>query len=230
MEKNKKAKNKKALTSFEEDLVWMSYRYCIGRHTIASHQHAGNLADFTYGRLNNYRMEFMSEDINREIYDRLRWGNFIDFGWYGNIPKEHFKPLDVVYSIMHKENISSYEEVKKIKSIVIEWDRDKSDYDYSVYYFNENDKNKDYARNMSDLQDLEVWQRLANLYDKRTHKKCKLKDGSIIEYYEYWICTNYGGNMEFEKIKTGIDNCFSNFHRITRLDEELILEDNLEID
>ena len=32
------------LDSYEEDSMWMSYRYCIGRHTIASHMRANDIA------------------------------------------------------------------------------------------------------------------------------------------------------------------------------------------
>jgi hypothetical protein len=52
-----------------EDYIWMSYRYCIGRHTIASHCHATQIAQDAYGKLSKERSQFNSEDINREIYD-----------------------------------------------------------------------------------------------------------------------------------------------------------------
>ena len=87
--------NKKRLTSYEEDCVWMSYRYCIGRHTIAAHCHAGAIAENTYGMMSDERMQFISEDISNEIYNRLNWGNFINMGWYGNVPKKYFKPIDI---------------------------------------------------------------------------------------------------------------------------------------
>lgn len=226
----KNNKEEQELSTFQEELIWMSYRYCIGRHTITAHQHASNIANFAYKRLNKNRMEFMSEDINKEIYDRLHWSNFVDFGWYGNIPKEFFKPLDVLYTILDKENIKSYEAIKKIKTISIEWNRDKMDYDYSIYYFNDNDKNKDYGRTFTnDIQDLEVWQQLANLFDKRTHKKCKLIDGTIVEYYEYWKCDNFGGTLNYRKIKTPIEENSVNFYPLTWIPEKEILEDNLEV-
>ena len=63
----KKTESVKMLSQYEEDCVWMSYRYCIGRHTIASQCHAGNIAWNAYGRLTPERMQFMSEDINNEI-------------------------------------------------------------------------------------------------------------------------------------------------------------------
>ena len=39
------------LDSYEEDSMWMSYRYCIGRHTIASHMRANDIGSHCYGRM-----------------------------------------------------------------------------------------------------------------------------------------------------------------------------------
>lgn len=215
---------KKKQLLFNEDYIWMSYRYCIGRHTIASNMHAGTIANDVYGNLSDARMQFMSEDICREIYDVLHIGNFIDMGWYGNIPKKNFKPLDVVYSIFAKEAIDTHEKVSKIKNISINWVHEKNDFEYSIYYFNENDKDKDYGRSIMDIEDLEVWQRLANLLDKSCHKKCKLIDGSIVEYYEYWRKTYKQDKKSYEKVKTPIEDCH-NFSVCCYIPEEHIVED-----
>lgn len=221
----KKEENKKGLP-FSEDYLFMSWRYCIGRHTIAAHCHASTIAQDAYGRLSDSRSQFNSEDINREIYDCLHVKDFIDFGWYGNIPKTHFRPLDVIYSILDKENIDSVEKVRKIKSIAIEWNREKNDFDYSIYYFNDNDKNKDYRRSMNDIYDLEVWQQLANLFDLNGHKWCKLIDGNLCEYYECWkLYTTEDGRIGFKKYKYPVDRYY-NFNAF--IPEENIKEDNIE--
>lgn len=62
---------KKKLTQFEEDCIWMSYRYCIGRHTITSNMHAGHIAQNCYDRLSNERLEFMANDIRDSINFKL---------------------------------------------------------------------------------------------------------------------------------------------------------------
>ena len=219
--------NKKQLSQFEEDCIWMSYRYCIGRSTIAAHMHAGDIANNTYDKLPDARMVFISEDINSEIYDKLKWKNFIDMGWWGNIPKQYFKPLDVVYSILSEEKIDTQEKIRSIKSINIDWNSEKNEYDYSIYYFNDNDKNKDYGRSLNDLQDLEVWQRLANLFDKKSHKWCKLIDDSIVRYYEYWRrYYSDDGKILFEKVKSPVDS-YHNFSVIKYIPQENIKEDNI---
>ena len=61
------------LSDYEEDCVWMSYRYCIGRHTIASHMHANDIWQNCKGRMSKERELFTAFDINRSIEDSLRW-------------------------------------------------------------------------------------------------------------------------------------------------------------
>ena len=43
------------LSEYEYDAMWMSYRYAIGRHTIASAMHAGRLVQTMYHRLNEHQ-------------------------------------------------------------------------------------------------------------------------------------------------------------------------------
>ena len=62
------------LSDYEEDSVWMSYRYCIGRHTIASHMRAGDIWKNCKGRMNKDRQLFNAFDINREIEQKLQFG------------------------------------------------------------------------------------------------------------------------------------------------------------
>lgn len=226
MKKEKKKKVEKSL-GFSEDFVWMSYRYCIGRHTIAAHYHATTIAQNVYGKISDERMQFNSEDMCSCIYDNLQYKDFIDFGWYGNIPKRHFKPLDVVYSIFAKEGIDCEEKVKNIKTIAIDWNKDKNDFDYSIYYFNENDKNKDYGRSMWDISDLEVWQKLANLFDRECHNYCRLVDDTICEYYECWQWANdENGKWMFKKYKCPVNRL--SIGTLCYIPEESIKEDNIE--
>lgn len=72
-----------------EDLIWMSYRYCIGRKTIAASTHAGTVADIIFKNpnlLTHDRKEFMAQDIRQCILDTLKWNKRIRFEnnyhWY----------------------------------------------------------------------------------------------------------------------------------------------------
>lgn len=62
------------LDSYEEDSMWMSYRYCIGRHTFAAHMRANSIASHCYGRMSGERSIFTAYDINREIERCLQFG------------------------------------------------------------------------------------------------------------------------------------------------------------
>ena len=205
---------------FNEDYIWMSYRYCIGRSTIAAYMHAGTIANDVYGKLSDERMIFNANDINNEIYTCLHHHDFIDFGWHANIPKEHFKPLDVVFSILDKEKINTNEKFSQIKNISIDWNHEKMDYDYEVYYYQDNDKHN-YNLSLSYLEDLMAWQRLANLFDTRTHKRCRLIDGREIEYYEFWIKYFTLDGFLYKKVKTPIED-YHNFSVVKFIPEESI--------
>jgi len=55
------------LSDYEEDCMWMSYRYCVGRHTIAASMHAPVIWKHCKGRMSDERSLFTAFDINREI-------------------------------------------------------------------------------------------------------------------------------------------------------------------
>jgi hypothetical protein len=224
----KSNKSKKGLSTFEEDCIWMSYRYCIGRSTIAAHMHAGGIANFVYDKLTPERLEYMSEDICHEIYDKLKWNGLINMGWYGNIPKEYFKPIDVIYNILKNENIDSPEKFREIKNIRIEWDTQTNKYIHEIIWVNHETKFKDYGKlSLTTFHDLEIWQNLANLLDIRTHKFCRLVDDTIVEYYEYWRSYYNDGKLCFDKVKAPVE-CKNNLSVCCYIPEENIKEDNIE--
>lgn len=107
------------LSDYEEDCMWMSYRYCIGRHTGASIMHAEDIWKNCRGRMSDDRTLFTAFDINREIE------------WHLNFMKPHFHfPLtslnriyttavDIVCEFMEEYNITSVEEFLKYKDVHI---------------------------------------------------------------------------------------------------------------
>ena len=209
--------------NFNEDYVWMSYRYCIGRRTIASHMHAGQIANDVYGKLTDARSEFMAKDINEEIYNKLNWSDWLHVDRIYNIT--HFKPLDALYSCFSREGIDSMEKLRKIKSIELYYDEKSGEWKSEVYFYH--DGGYENFRSLWDITDLEVWQRLANLLDLSTHKWCKLIDGSVVEYYEYPVLDTYGGEWKYKTIKCPITG-YHNFSVCKYIPDDNILEDNIE--
>ena len=80
-EKMKKDKNSVVVSNKSmEDFIWMSYRYCIGRKTIAASAHAGTIADIIFKNpdlLSKDRRETMAVDIRQNILDVIRWNKRI---------------------------------------------------------------------------------------------------------------------------------------------------------
>ena len=105
--------------SYEEDSMWMSYRYCIGRHTIASSMRAGDIASHCYGRMSEERSIFTAYDINREIERCLQFG--CGPRWYFPITsfnRIYTSALDIFcqlvedFDIQKKEDLLKYYEVR----------------------------------------------------------------------------------------------------------------------
>ena len=217
-------KNNNMLSEYEMDNIYMSYRYCIGRHTIASHCHACDIANNAYGRMTKERMQFMAKDINQEIYNCLHVHDWFRIDNVWNL--KSFRPLDIFYQCLSDLKIKSADEIKKIKSIEAYQNKDVTQgFIVDVYYYN--DKDKFNYKSFWDIADLEVWQRLASLFDIDGHKYCKLVDGRIIEYYEYWTHYRTEFGIEFRKIKCPIDG-YHNFSVTHWIDEQFIEDDNIE--
>lgn len=72
----KKSKIEIPSRNFITDCMWMSYRYCIGRHTIAAAMHAPEMAKFISVNpdiISDDRRKFNAKDIREEISSVLRW-------------------------------------------------------------------------------------------------------------------------------------------------------------
>ena len=218
---------KRELTTFEEDLIWMSYRYCIGRHTIASHMHAGGIAEYAYDKLSEEKMKQISADINNEIYDKLHWNNWLTIEQYYNADRAIFKPLYELYKALEREsiiNVDMLSEIKLIELSVSPQITGENSVACEIYKHKGNSLMR--YNSVLDITDLEVWQRLAGLFDKSSHKWCKLTNGEVVEYYEHIAMTTYGGEVKFHHFKIPVAAGL-NFAVIRHIKDENIVEDNI---
>lgn len=219
--------NKKNSLHFSEDYVYMSYRYCIGRKSIAAHCHADTIANDVYNNLSDERMEFMARDIQGEIYSSLRNMDILNLGCIGNIPDEHFRPLCLLYRLFNEYQISSEADLRSINGFTAEYDKQGGCFSHEIHKTSDSFRVNSW-RSLYDITSLTIWSRLASLLDKKNHKWCKLSDGSVCEYYEYWDeC--YSGDVKFRKIKCPVRDAH-NFHITTYIPEEVIVEDNIKIE
>lgn len=214
------------LKDYEEDGIWMSYRYCIGRHTIASHMRAGDILKHYYKRLKltPERCKFMSKDINKSIEDCLRWGQlnvYMSYSQYDNI-----NPLDeTLNAISDEDGVIDGENIKHISKINIEF------FDGKVLSRISNDVDKTLFYPLNDLKDLIVWSNCAKILDIDSHKVCKVSYQGKDEYIEYVEMTSIDniddGNYKVIKRKVPVDKYVANSAIYSYINEDYIVEDNL---
>ena len=103
---------------YEEDSMWMSYRYCIGRHTIASHMRAGDIGTHCYGRMTRERSIFTAYDINREIEERLQFGNCPEWHFpITSMNRIYTSAIDIFCQFIEDYDIKSKEDYLKYYKI-----------------------------------------------------------------------------------------------------------------
>lgn len=224
------------MSDYEEDCMWMSYRYCVGGHTIACNQHAYYIAKNCYGRMSDERSIFTAYDINREIEDRLR------FGMGG--PEFHFpsvganriytSALDIYFQFLEDYNIKSKEDLLKYKTVEVILTDNERGYKFEPKTYEEcGEKPKKSTESffMSGVQDLMVWNDLVHIFDKEHHHKSILKDGSEVEWfwtYILWLKTGNDGNLyldhfAYKKVRVPVNDWTS--FRTKYLAEDAIKED-----
>ena len=107
------------LTAYDEDNMWMSYRYCIGRHTIASHMHAGDIWKNCRGRLHPDRELFTAFDINREIENSLCFHKPYFHFPITSLNRIYTTAVDIVCEFMEDYEIKSIDDLLKYRDINI---------------------------------------------------------------------------------------------------------------
>jgi len=221
------------LSEWDMDSMWMSYRYCIGRHTIASHMRAGDIATHCYGRLTPERSVFTAYDMNRSIEDSMR---FLTPNWYfpiGNQNRIYTSAIDIYCEFLEDFDIKSKEDLLKYRDIhIINTDNSRG-YKFETVtweeYLKSNPDTKDKPRDpeyffVHDYEDLFVWNDLVHLFDLEHHYKVELINGTIEEVFETWTTASneegYRIPMKYKKIIVPVDK-FS-IHHTTWIPEEYI--------
>ena len=179
-------------SDFEETCMYMSYRYAIGRHSIAACMHANDIATHFFYRLSNNRKEFNSFDIAREIDSQLRYL----YNLYIEYPNENknYYPFEILMSFIKKNDIRCLNEFNKYKRINYNCTTKEFDVEFDKSYIDkyhsnedgslqkeEYDIKKDYTE--MDLEDLLHWQKLSACLDIKNLKVIKtLYEGKEEEY------------------------------------------------
>jgi hypothetical protein len=169
---------------FKEDCIWMSYRYCIGRRSIAACCHAGEIIKHGLDWIPEDRREFTASDIRREINDSFAGGN-VTVTSYG---PAKFDVLTLIMQWYEKNPLS--EDLYPMRGLVTKHFNDHHFYvdcnegKVSVEPISETAKKmlylSEYGTIFSKYSDYLGWIKLANILDKK----------------RYLITTNFDGKEE----------------------------------
>ena len=181
------------ITEFEETCMWMSYRYAIGRSSIASVMHANDIAQNLFYKIPNDRKEFTSFDIARSIDDILRW-KFDFYVTYPNVNK-NYCPFELLMKFIKENNIHDLDDFNKYKSIYVNSQNKEFEVKYNKLIVDSYHSSPDgyeqediYERkwknyNISDIEDLLPWQKLSACFDIHNLKVVKtLYEGKEEEF------------------------------------------------
>lgn len=187
-------------TSKVDDLIWLSFHYGLGRHTYAA-MHSGEIATHGYNRLSQNRKDFIAKDIRHEIFDRLNWGH-MNFHCDLHL-QDLFDPIDLLMRFLKDRNVTNIKTLRGFTNIepvlengeikfISEWSSEES-HKNSYYY-------------ASDFESYFCWEDLANCFDSKAHKWCKVNfDGKeqYIEYFDSWV-RDYSHNVYYEDIAKAV--------------------------
>lgn len=192
-----------------EDFIWMSYRYCIGRKTIAAAMHAETIARILIHNreLFKNKIEQFVNDIRNEINYVLNCKNDVIINGF---PKEDvFSKLCYAY----KPDKNWKYEYSKGEVFIIDNVKNSEDTP-SIYH-------SDFTR---DYIDIVPWVKLANLLDETSHKTFIVKDPTDGQIKEC-VCYPYPKQKNdgtFEEVWNDINDSLVTHY--IRLAEEFIIE------
>lgn len=190
--RNKNKDVKISRDSFE-DFIWTSYRYCIGRHTIAAACHTDTIAKAIKDNphaLTKERIEFMAVDIFREVNQHLNWKD--SYQIYG------VRDMDIFSAVLYASN-----EVENPKEWIYEVDA------YSGDITTIKPTNPLTCKFDDDYIDLMPWVKLANWLDKSSHKMVTTEFEGKVEIREcFHYPQRYDG--EYKQVWSSVeDACMS---------------------
>ena len=210
----------------ENDLIWLSRNYAMGRHSYAA-SHCEDIISYSDEVLSPKRKEFMAHDIRRELGDHFRWCSF-----FFDLPmgtKRTHSPLDLFLRFITDNGIDTEEKLLEFEHIQVAISPE-GEVTYHTKKRADNDKEKHYFSPMCYIDDYIGWDELASYFLPSCHRKCRVVfngEESIVTYVYSWRrIWDRSGKMQYERVKVPIDKRSGSFRR-SFLVEEYILEDNL---
>lgn len=172
---------------FLEDSIWMSYRYCIGRKTIAAAMRADDIVRYIK-YLPEHRIQFMAMDIRREISNQINWAYNMSVEGF----EYNYDALSLLYKYITDNNIK---DDKKYKFYINVTTGEVWSEDYER-------KEGQYIEKVSSwYHDMIGWIKLANYCDKKHHLNIKVNyEEEEKEYLGFGYPVEHDGKYETKYI------------------------------
>lgn len=182
--------NRISMEEFKETCIWMSYRYAIGRKTIASVTHAEDISKHM-DWIPEKNWKFTAEDIFNTVNDSISFSKNINISFEGRRDVDAYSVL-FEYLVDHSEYLD-IDEFNKY-----EWTINLKTREVSQSVCNTPNK---YGTFLQDYSDYKDWIRLANLFLKNTKMITFENHGNIVEEecYEWWDCSIYKSSVTLSK-------------------------------
>lgn len=199
------------MDNYLQDLVWMSYRYCIGRKSISCLMHASNIAKYSYNELTDEQKEFMAHDIRREINGKFNFQNIICSDYRNHIPKDGLSILleEIFFSGYDLSTIDKYQYTIR---------------DGVVTNIQELDVVTKFDTIKSLYEDFSPWIKLANAFDIKQHVEIETEYGGKREIHRCFKMPyiNYNNQIGIKYID--IESYLKNPHSDISIRQECIVK------
>lgn len=174
----------KPLSEYEKDAMWMSYRYAIGRHTIACVEHSGNLVKNVYHRLSDEEKKHTAFDIRREIASVL--AEQYNFSMNFSMPDSYCDPFKALIELSKTDKVKNSNLINVLEQNTVRVELNENN-EYTFSYSTPWTIRTIYPMQLDELAE---WANAANALDSSKH---------------YIVHTNYNGKKEdyetFERIR-----------------------------
>lgn len=193
------------MSDFKETCIWMSYRYAIGRKSIAACSHAEDIFKHL-DWITEDRREFTAEDIYSEINDKVGWTDNLVLSFEGNRKIDVFSVLFEWFSqnphLMTSEYWNSHIFKVDLETGHVdarETDKKSSSWPSTIFH---------------EYSDYESWIKLAKILSGETYEVTVEFDGKtdVKQCIMWWSVDTYGGNIKIEKKYSEKDERFPRWY------------------
>lgn len=189
----------------EQDLIWLSKNYAMGRHSYAA-SHWQDIVRYGCDVLTEEQRRHNAMDIRRMTALHLQFGTPM-FRMPYNL-EERYSPMDLFLTFISEKGIDSEEELGRYKSVSVEITTGGKIAFQAVMQPEGKEPNSHFWAHSS-IDDYLGWDALASFFYPPCHKTCRVRyDGKeeLVHYFDAWQRRyNADGKMHYEKVKVPID-------------------------